>query len=135
MLLCILILLLKQWLILNMILTNIFKKFSTESVIKSVDAEYVNISIYSPLSGSTCIKLSNKLKHPMKGLINIKNNDNKCYIKLPNKLKHPMKGLINIKNNDNICFLWCHIRIQIKCILKKQAKQINKWLIILIIRH
>ena len=21
-----------------------------------------------------------------------------------------MKGLINIKNNDNKCFLWCHIR-------------------------
>ena len=21
-----------------------------------------------------------------------------------------MKGLINIKNNDNECFLWCHIR-------------------------
>ena len=24
--------------------------------------------------------------------------------------KNPMKGLINIKNNDNKCFLWCHIR-------------------------
>ena len=21
-----------------------------------------------------------------------------------------MKGLINIKNNDNKCFLWCHLR-------------------------
>ena len=21
-----------------------------------------------------------------------------------------MKGLINLKNNDNKCFLWCHIR-------------------------
>ena len=21
-----------------------------------------------------------------------------------------MKGLVNIKNNDNKCFLWCHIR-------------------------
>ena len=21
-----------------------------------------------------------------------------------------MKGLINIKNNDNKCFIWCHIR-------------------------
>ena len=52
-------------------------------VIESVDAEYVNISIYSPLSGST-------------------------YIKLPKKLRNSMKGLI--KNNDNKCFLWCHIR-------------------------
>ena len=31
-------------------------------------------------------------------------------IELPDKLKNPMKGLINIKNNDNKCFLWCHIR-------------------------
>ena len=44
-----------------------------------------NISIYCPLSGST-------------------------YIKLSRKLKNSMKGLINIKNNDNKCFLWCHIR-------------------------
>ena len=29
---------------------------------------------------------------------------------MPNKLKNSMKGLINIKNNDNKCFLWCHIR-------------------------
>ena len=32
------------------------------------------------------------------------------YIELPSKLKDPKKGLINIKNNDNKCFLWYHIR-------------------------
>ena len=32
------------------------------------------------------------------------------YIELPGGLKNPMKGLINIKNNDNKCFLCCHIR-------------------------
>ena len=32
------------------------------------------------------------------------------YIELPDKLTNSMKGLINIKNNDNKCFLWCHIR-------------------------
>ena len=32
------------------------------------------------------------------------------YMELPDKLKTPMKGLINIKNNDKKCFLWCHIR-------------------------
>ena len=31
------------------------------------------------------------------------------YIELPNKLKIPMKGAINIKNNNNKCFLWRHI--------------------------
>ena len=32
------------------------------------------------------------------------------YIKLPSGLKNSKKSLINIKNNDNKCFLWCHIR-------------------------
>ena len=32
------------------------------------------------------------------------------YLELPKKLKNPMKGLINIKNNDEKCFLWCHVR-------------------------
>ena len=32
------------------------------------------------------------------------------YIKLPNELKHPKKGLTNIENDDNKCFLWCHVR-------------------------
>ena len=54
-------------------------------IIESVAAEYVIISIYNPLIGST-------------------------YVELPDKLKNPMKGLINIKNNDNKCVLWCHIR-------------------------
>ena len=26
------------------------------------------------------------------------------------ELKHSNKGLINIKNNDQKCFLWCHVR-------------------------
>ena len=32
------------------------------------------------------------------------------YIELPDKLKNPMKGLVNIKNNDSKCFLWYHMR-------------------------
>ena len=54
-------------------------------IIESVDTEYVNISIYSPLSGST-------------------------YIELPCRSKNSMKSLINIKNNGNKCFLWCYVR-------------------------
>ena len=53
-------------------------------IIESKEEVYLNISAYSPLIGST-------------------------YIKLPSELQHPMKGLINIKNNDNKCFLWCHV--------------------------
>ena len=33
------------------------------------------------------------------------------YISLPEKLKKSMKGLINLKNNDHKCFMWCHVRI------------------------
>ena len=51
-------------------------------IIESIEVQYVNISVYSPLIGGT-------------------------YIELPSRLK---KGLINIKNNDNKFFLWCHIR-------------------------
>ena len=52
---------------------------------ESIDAESVNISIYSPLSGNS-------------------------YVELPRRLKNTVKGLINIKNNNNKCFLRCHIR-------------------------
>ena len=32
------------------------------------------------------------------------------FVELPNELKNPKKGLVNIKNNDDKCFLWCHVR-------------------------
>ena len=32
------------------------------------------------------------------------------YIDLPIEFRSPRKGLINIKNNDQTCFLWCHVR-------------------------
>ena len=54
-------------------------------IIESVNKEHVNISIFSPLSGST-------------------------YIELLRILTNSMKGLISIKNSENKCFLWCHIR-------------------------
>ena len=31
-------------------------------------------------------------------------------MKLPVELRGPRKELINIKNNDQNCFLWCHVR-------------------------
>ena len=46
----------------------------TGSVIESISGEYMNIFIYSPN-----IELPNKLKNSVKGLINVKNNDNKCF--------------------------------------------------------
>ena len=32
------------------------------------------------------------------------------YIQLPQELRNSAKGLINMKNKDNKCFMWCHIR-------------------------
>ena len=54
-------------------------------IIESIESQYINISTYRPLVGSS-------------------------YIDFPIELKHPRKRLINIKNNDQKCFLWCHVR-------------------------
>ena len=54
-------------------------------IIELIESQYINISTYRPLVGSS-------------------------YIDLPIELKHPRKRLINIKNNDQKYFLWCHVR-------------------------
>ena len=54
-------------------------------IIKLIESQYITISTYRPLVGSSDIDL-------------------------PTELKNPRKGLINIKNNDQKCFLWCHVR-------------------------
>ena len=53
-------------------------------IVESIECQYTNISNYRPLSGCS-------------------------YINLPEELKSPKKGLINIKNKDQTCFLWCHV--------------------------
>lgn len=50
-----------------------------------IDNHYVNIIKYNPLKGN-------------------------LYITLPKELKNSAKGLINLKNKGDMCFLWCHIR-------------------------
>ena len=54
-------------------------------IFEEIYSQYLNVSSYLPLRGS-------------------------AYIKLPKELDQPMKGLINIKNKDNKCFSWCHVR-------------------------
>ena len=46
-------------------------------VVEEIYSQYLNISCYLPLSGSTYMKLPVELQYPMKGLINIQNDDNK----------------------------------------------------------
>ena len=48
-------------------------------IVEDIYNQYLNVSSYLPLSGSTYIELPDELKHPMKGLINTQNNDNKCH--------------------------------------------------------
>ena len=47
-------------------------------IIELTESQYINISTYRPLSGSSYMDLPDELKSPRKGLINIKNKD-KCF--------------------------------------------------------
>ena len=55
-------------------------------IFDSILNQYLNISSYKTLSGSTCCKLPKELCHPMKGLINIQNDNNKCFFMVPCKI-------------------------------------------------
>ena len=59
--------------------------------------QYLNISSYKSLNGST-------------------------YCRLLKELCHPRKGLINIQNNDTKCFLWSHVRY-LNCNGKKVSRK------------
>ena len=85
-------------------------------IIKSIKSQYINISTFRPLIGSSCIKLPAKLRSTKKGLINIKNNDQKyflwCRIRHISPVKiHPKiimqndKEVVNDLNYDGIEFL------------------------------
>ena len=54
-------------------------------IVELTESKYINISTHRPLSGSS-------------------------YVQLPVQLKSQKKGLINIKSNDQKCFLRCHVR-------------------------
>ena len=63
-------------------------------MIESTDAEYVNISIFSPLSASSCIELPNELKNSMKAA-------NKFIEKILKKYDY-CKKIIEKHFNENI---------------------------------
>ena len=64
-------------------LLDIWINESSAWKIDQIDGIYINTSNYEPLSGSS-------------------------YIPIPKKLGNHMKGLINLKNKDYKCFMWCH---------------------------
>ena len=57
----------------------------SSGIVEFNESQYINISTYRPLSGNS-------------------------YIRLPEELRSPRKGLMKIKNKDQKCFLWCHVR-------------------------
>ena len=48
--------------------------------VESIESQYISISTYRPLSGISYIDLPVELRSPRKGLINIKNKDEKCFL-------------------------------------------------------
>ena len=48
--------------------------------VESIQSQYINISTYGPLSGSSYMDLHVELKSPRKELISIKNKDQKCFL-------------------------------------------------------
>ena len=55
-------------------------------IIDKIEGLYINVANYEPLLGGS-------------------------YIPLPKVLNNSMKGLINLKNKDHKCFMWCHVRL------------------------
>ena len=66
-------------------MTNVWINEGSGGIVESIESQYINISTYRPLSGSS-------------------------YISLPEELKKTRKALINIKSKDQKCFLWYHVR-------------------------
>ena len=48
--------------------------------ILSVNFQYIDILLYKPLEASSYIELPPELQHSRKGLVNIKNEDQKCFV-------------------------------------------------------
>ena len=92
--------------------TDIWINNGSGWIIELIESQYINISTYRPLSGIS-------------------------YIDLPVELRSPKKGLTNIKNKDEKCFLWCHVRYinllnkDPERIFKKMTKKLLKNLIMM----
>ena len=62
-------------------------------IVESIESQYINILTYRPLSRSSYVELPVQLRSSKKGLINIKNKDQKfffCFLRHINPVKiHP----------------------------------------------
>ncbi|CAB4016303.1 Gastrula zinc finger [Paramuricea clavata] len=62
-----------------------FQNLGSNWIILNIESHYINIAMYKPLKGSS-------------------------YMKLPADISNPKCGLINMQNDDNKCFMWSHLR-------------------------
>ena len=75
-------------------------------IVELIESQCITISTYRPLSGIS-------------------------YVELPAELRSPKKGLINIQNDNQKCFLWCHVRhinpvkVHPERITKKDKKSVD----------
>ena len=67
-------------------LLDVWNNESSRWTINQIDGLWTNSSNYEPLLDGS-------------------------YISLPTELKNSMKGLIDLRNNDHKCFMWCHVRV------------------------
>ena len=65
---------------------DIWTGFGSGWIIDKTENIFIDIANYEPLAGS-------------------------IYFPLPPELRNSMKGLINLKNKDIKCFKWCHVRL------------------------
>ena len=67
-------------------LSDIWINESSAWIVDRIDGFCINTSNYEPLLGGS-------------------------YIPLRKVLNNSMKGLINLKNKDHKCFMWCHVKL------------------------
>ena len=67
-------------------------------IIDKVESFYIHIANYEPSSGSSYIPLRKELNNPMKGLINIRNKDLKCFMSCHITLTNPTNNHPERKN-------------------------------------
>ena len=48
-------------------------------IVELIESQYINVSTYGSLSGSSYVRLPVELRSSKKELINIKNNDENCF--------------------------------------------------------
>ena len=88
-----------------------FTIMNTDEIIDALDqaAEEINNKIATWLSEGSGWTIEEILQHYVNIVKYVPLRGN-SYIPLPKELRNSKKGLINLKNEDDKCFLWCHVR-------------------------